>query len=517
MPRHDDTGPAAENVIDRVVAYFAPRAALSRRRARILLSAAYKSADISRLKNRWILPGTSGTDPTPDEWDLSVIRERSRDANRNDPVASGATDTMELNIVGSGLKPQARIRADRLGISESKAAKLNRQAEMAWAHFTPFADAANRLDFDEIQFLVLRKIIEDGESIVIPGEAKEPWRPFFRALEVLEADRLESPMSADHRDKNIVSGVEMGPRGQVEAYHIKSDAAEGGYRRYTARDGKGRPNVLHIFRSKRPGQVRGIPHFSPVLSYFEDLASYLEAEVVAARVAACLAVFITKQDPMATAITMGPETETATNARIQEVEPGMVGYHNTGESINVVDPKRPGDTFPSFMETVLRLIGVSLGLPYELLIKDFSKTNYSSARAALLEGRRMFTNWRNWLSRKLCQPVWELVLEEAMLRGIFRVNRYEFYENKPEYCRAVWIGGGWGWVDPTKEAEAAKMAVDYGLSTMAEEAAAQGRDWEEVLEQRKREQDRAAELGVVLGSPEKRKTQDTEKGDAKEE
>jgi capsid protein len=101
-------------------------------------------------------------------------------------------------------------------------------------------------------------------------------------------------------------------------------------------------------------------------------------------------------------------------------------------------------------------------------------------------------------------------MEEAYLRGLFDVPR--FYELKSEYCRCQWIGGGWGWVDPTKEVEASKMAIDYGLSTMAEEVAGQGRDWEEVLEQRAREQEKIAELGVAIASS-GTKTKKEEKAD----
>jgi hypothetical protein len=46
--------------------------------------------------------------------------------------------------------------------------------------------------------------------------------------------------------------------------------------------------------------------------------------------------------------------------------------------------------------------------------------------------------------------------------------------------------------------------VDYGLSNLAEECAAQGRDWEENLVQLAREQAAAKELGVeIYGSTEK--------------
>jgi len=475
-----------QNFLDRAIGWVSPKVGNQRmlERIRMALALQYKGASVGRLRSNWIL---GEEDPTPDIWELETLRNRSRDLNRNDPIASGATDTMGFNIVGRGLRPQARIRADRLGISESRARKLCHQAEMVWEQWIPFADSGNRLTFDEIQFVALRKIIEDGEVIGLPVMATEPWREIKRCIELVECNRL---MSDDVDD-----GITVGSRGQPVTYHIKEANSEK-IRDISALDIDGRPNVLHVYATKRPGQKRGVPFLAPVLNYFKDLADYLEAEVVAARIAACLAVFITKNDAFTAAYNLSAGEVDANDKRVQQLEPGMIGYLKPGEAINTVEPKRPGDSFESFITTMMRIIGISLGLPYEVFAKDFSKTNYSSARAALLEARRMFMTWRQWFAARFCQPVWNLVMEEAFLRGKFKANG--FYNNKAEYCRCAWIGGGWGWVDPVKEVEASRKAIDFGLSTLAEEVAGQGRDWEEVLEQLAHETDRITELDVKI-------------------
>lgn len=501
------------NFIDRVIGYINPERGLRRQAARQMMASGFKAADTSRLRHNWLLPG-QGSEADASQWDLSVLRERSRDANRNDPVASGATETLKINIVGRGLQPQSQIRADVLGISADRADALRRQAESAFRKWKPLADAANRLDFDDIQFQSFAKVIEDGESIVIPTWASEGWRPFGRCLEVIESDRLANPGLMNKSAKN---GIVFGPRGEPLKYFIRKPGKVPGvigteFAEIAARDSMGRPKLMHLFPQKRPGQTRGIPWFSPVLTYFKDLADYLEAEVVAARVAACLAVFVTKDNAMGSAINMGQGTEAGTGARVQGIEPGMVSYLGMGESVEVVDPKRPGDAFPSFVESVLRIIGMGLGLPYELIAKDFSKTNYSSARASLLEGRRMFENWRFWWARHFCQPIWDLVLEEAFLRGEF--DAPDFYRYRHEYTRARWLGGGWGWVDPVKEVEAARKRVDYGFSTLADEVATMsGQDWEEVADQRRREIPVEQENGVMPAATVKPKNEPTEDPD----
>lgn len=485
--------------LDRVISAIAPVSGVKRMQARRMLelSGYYRSASKSRLRNNWLSAGNA--DATPPSWELNALRARSRDANRNDPIATGATETLKLNILGSGLRPQSRIRADQINVSRDRARVLQKQVEAIFESWAKTADAAGILSFDEIQLLALSKIIEDGEIIAIPTWSRDPWRKLSRSIELVESDRLEAPGKSQ---ANAVNGIEFNDAGAPLKYWIKKAVNKGSlnitstaYAGIPARDSNGRPKILHVFPSRRVGQTRGVPFFAPVLAYFKDLADYLEAEVVAARVAACLAVFVTKSDPMNTAFNMSGGVESGTNARIEAIEPGLVGYLNQGEAINVVDPKRPGDAFPSFIETMLRIIGGALGIPYELLAKDFSKTNYSSARASLLEGRRMFMQWRTWFADKFLQPILELVLEEAWLMGQFECP--DFYQYRSELCRVQWLGGGWGWVDPVKEIEASTSAIQNNLSTLAEEAANQGRDWEEILEQRATEQAKVEELGLT--------------------
>jgi len=467
---------------------------------RVEAAAEFRAAAMNRLRSGWNL-GRSHS--TPASWTLQRLREYSRDLNRNDPVAAGATDTMAINIVGRGLRPQSRLRAEMLGVSPARARVLQRQAELIWETWRPLADSGNRLDFDDLQFLAIRQVMQDGEALALPVWADEPWRPLGRAVELLESERLTTVGAETITGKE--TGIDVGSRGEPTYYNFtKVDPTKGTAQisgkteRIAARDEAGRPRVLHIFRSSRPGQMRGIPYFTPVITLFQDLADYLEAEVVAAKVAACLAVFITQDSNYGgvPAVT-GQEPDTGRN--LEDLEPGEIRYLKTGEGIHVVDPKRGGETFNAFVQQVLRIIGIPLGLPYELLVKDFSQTNYSSARAALLEGRRMFSTWRSWFAAKFCQPIWELVLEEAYLRGLWQPPR--FYENRTELLRATWMGGGWGWVDPVKEVAASFGAIKAGLSTHAKELAGQGEDWEETFEQLAREQSFAQELGLDFQAP----------------
>ena len=492
--------------LDGIITFFSPKAGLKRRMYREVIKlsdkfGAYRGADRNRLRSSW-LPGGGSADEDiiPD---LPELRERSRDLNRNDAHASGITNTMTTNVIGTGIRPQSRVDSEVLNISDGKADKFQKQAERAWKKWLPVADAGNRMDFYEVQQLVDRQILENGEAIVIPAMLKDKNRPYSLALQVIESDRLATPPEK-RGDKSIRAGVKIGENGDPIAYYIQknhpgdyrfSRSVDREYIEIPARNEFGRPNVIHLFPVQRSGQTRGVPFFAPVLTYFKDLADYAEAELVAARIAACFSIFITSEASM----DLGTGYDRNVQGQyLESLEPGMIRHLLPGESITSFNPQRPAATFEPFVERILRAISAALGLPYELVAKDFSKTNYSSARAALLEARRYFKVRQEWLARKLCQPVWEMVLEEAYLRG--DLGSISFYEKRPNWTNASWITPGWEWVDPLKEAKAAEVGLKNGIVTHSDLYSAQGKDWEECFEQRKREQDKIKELGLEIGS-----------------
>ena len=489
---------------DKAISVFSPKAGFRRRmyREAIKLSesfTAYKGASRSRLRSNW-LPGHGSADEDllPE---LSDIRERSRDLNRNDAHASGITGTMTVNVVGSGIRPQSRIDKEALGVSEEPANIFQKTAEKCFRRWIPYADAGERMDFYEIQSLIDRQILENGEALIIPLMINDEKRPYPTALQIIESDRLDTPPER-RGDKAIRSGVRIGEKGEPLSYFIRK-THPGDYRfskgedrqfvEIRAKNEYGRKNVFHLYHVLRSGQTRGVPFFAPVLAYFKDLSEYAEAELVAARIAACFSLFITSEGSSDIGLNAGVDRNSA-GQLIEGLEPGMIKHLLPGEDITSFNPQRPGATFEPFVERILKAISAALGLPYELVAKDFSKTNYSSARAALLEARRYFKMRQEWLARKLCQPIWEMVLEEAYLKGELKADT--FYEKKEYWTGASWIAPGWEWVDPLKEAQAAEVGLKNGIITYSDLYASEGKDWEESLEQRKREQTKIKELGL---------------------
>ena len=169
--------------------------------------------------------------------------------------------------------------------------------------------------------------------------------------------------------------------------------------------------------------------------------------------------------------------------------------------------QNPGNASPvgdKFEQSLLRHIAASLGVSYEQLSRDYTQTNYSSARAAMGE------TWKHMLTRKkfvadtTASFIYRLWLEEAvnynMLECLKRRNVPNFYAgmNAEAYSNCEWIGAGQGMIDPLKETQAQVLALKHGLTTKEVEIARRaGSDWRAVAKQIARE--RAVDKG--LGNP----------------
>lgn len=483
--------------IDALVTTLSPERGMKRVAARQALNvmASYKGAGRGRLRASWN-PGNKSANAEI-ERDLPLLRARARQLNRDDGTAAGLTQTLVANIVGTGSNPQARVDFGALGLTEEQGEALNEQIEAAFKRFSRKADVTGQLSFADCQALVLRQKIESGEFLVALEVISRQI-----ALNMIEPDRLDLSLNKQGEEGDrIRMGVEVDGRGAPVAYHILEShpgdirgKGSNTAKRYARFDGW-RPKMLHGFRYERPGQTRGVPWAAPVLDLFDDFSQYMEAERVAARVAACFAVFIKKVNPYGAAEAAAEETQ-SDGKRLEGLEAGMIQYLGENEEMQGFSPNRPGSTFDMFVMRLLRIIASAFGLPYELVSMDFSKANYSNMRAALLEARRMFKTHQQQLEHTFCQPIYERVVELAILRGEIALPYAVFEANREAVCRARWIHPGWGWVDPEKEVDSALKAIAGGLSSLADETANNGRDWEDVQDQRKREIGRARGKGL---------------------
>jgi lambda family phage portal protein len=504
----------SENLIDRLVRYVDPVAARRRQQARVhlALSESYVGASTTRRAMKNFNPGSGDADADTLR-DLPTLRARSRDLVRNAPIATGAINTVVTNAVGTGLALHARPDRAVLGLTDEEAEAWESDAEREfrlWSESTE-CDVSGQSNLRQLMSLAFRSTLENGDALALLPRIRTRNFPYSLKVQLIEADRLSTPTTRTETDR-LVSGIEKDENGRAVRYHI-SKFHPGAVRRPFSRaatdwtaveavSASGLRNVLHLMDRRRIGQTRGTPYLAPVIEPLKQLDRYSEAEIMAAVVSGLFTVFVQNEAGSADLLNLetGGTTDTAADqVAADEIKLGsgaVVGLA-PGESINTANPGRPNAAFDPFVQAILRQVGVALEIPFEILIKHFT-SSYSAARAALLEAWRFFSGRRAWLVDSFCQPVYEAFLYEAVALG--RLPAPGFFQDpliRMAWCGSEWTGPARGMIDETKEVDAARMRVELGISTLAEETSAiTGGDWEAKHRQRAKEARMRREAGL---------------------
>jgi lambda family phage portal protein len=488
-------------LLDRAIGYLSPAAGLRRLQAKALMALAggYTGArvDKAQLAGWRTRAGSPDSDIIPD---LDRLRQRSRDLSRNAPVATGAINTSVHHVIGTGLSCRPKVNAQLLGLTEEQAAAWNAdtmQRFCAWFESTD-CDIARQLTGYGMQQVGFRAVLESGDVGVLTPIVSRPGRQPMLSLQLIEADRISNPNNTADTD-GLVEGIEFNPAtGETLAVHV-ADRHPGDLNRKAAkwtrvqiRGGRtGRRNFLHLYRPTRPGQRRGVPMLAPVIEPLKQLDRYTEAELNAAVISGMFAVFL-RMDPEAFQDLFDDGAKTQYMDHAQK----WSGTMESGKAVNLLpgeepvsfSPSRPNAQFDPFVSAVMTQVGMSLGIPREVLTATF-QSSYSAAKGALLQAWRLFNGWRDWMATSFCQPVYETWLEQEIAAG--RISAPGFFASdltRWAWSRAQWVGDGPGSIEPTKEVAAAKERIALGISTReAESILHDGVDWETKHQQQVRE------------------------------
>ena len=474
------------NLFDRAVQAISPKHAAGRALARAQIAILDNlpnsgiqaqdggSTSSARGGSRWWNPrardARSDTLPT-----LGAERGKSRELSRTSPIAAGAINTNVDRVVGTGLALSANPNRHVLGWSVEQAAewKRNVQAEFDLFSDSVECDQERTLNFFDLQGLVLRATLESGDCFtLLPDGLRSATTPYALRIQVLEADRVGNPLG--QQDTDILSGgIRVGSTGAPDAVFIYDRHPGAGYvaggkmwaGAWVDKVGQsGRRRCLHHFRKLRPGMPRGVPYLAPIIECIKQISRYTDAEISAAVISAYFTVFIESPTGNSSPIFAGEEGADSPTSDIGLGMGSMVGLAS-GEKATFANPSRPNPNFAPFVEGVLTQIGMALGLPRELLIKQFN-SSYSASKAALLDAGIYFRGVRTWLARSFCQPVYETWLAEAVATG--RVIAPGFFTDplmRWAYTRASWHGDSMGSINPKDEVAAYVAAIDARLMT----------------------------------------------------
>ncbi|MGI5839293.1 MAG: phage portal protein [bacterium] len=480
--------------LDRAIGFISPAWAYKRAAWRQELLRNYDAGSIDRLNSGWV--AVNGTAEQMDQPQRDIIRARARDLERNSDIAEAIIGPLERNVVGTGIHVQAKVMTKDGKEDE----ELNAQIEDLWEEWCRprNCDVTGQQSFAEMQAMAIRRTAVDGGIFFIKAYTSSGVVPL--SLQAREVDELDTSLNVLSRpgQNRIVGGIEMGAYNKPVAYWLKKYTPDGFWTGKSERiDAK---RAIFLWKKNRPTQIREISPLGKTLPRVRDINEFVEAVSVKERILACLAVFIKKLQPsggLGRSLNTNLSRADSKSGYTQNVlSPGMIKELQPGEEIQAVMPSGQAASAKEFISTQQRLAGAGQGLSYEAVSRDMSQVNYSSARQGLLEDQRTYGMWQQFLIEHLCREVYTEFVISAVLSG--QLNIPDFWQDKRRYLKHIWIPPGWSWIDPLKEANANRIALATGQTTLAQICAETGGDWREMLEQRAREVKLAKELGLEL-------------------
>lgn len=246
-------------------------------------------------------------------------------------------------------------------------------------------------------------------------------------------------------------------------------------------------NVIHYANIWRPGQHRGISEIASTLPGFNDLRRFTTAVLAAAEVAAEISFILSSNAPVDDDDVKNPV----------HLEPGTVIdlCRNAGISLpsgwtaSQMKAEQPTSTHSEFVKSKIREAARPLSMSMNVAMGDSSGYNYASGR---LDHQTYFRAIRNERA-----DIGEVILDD-LLHDFEAIDRAFFPEDYDDSIETEheWMWDGFDHVDPVKEANAQKIRLASGTTTLADECAKDGKDWSRVLRQVARENRMRIKLGI---------------------
>ncbi len=437
----------------------------------------------------WISESTSINQDLREQ--SAALRARARDLEQNNDYAHKYLNLVEIGVLGdNGISLQCRARTTRNRLDD----RVNRLVEREfdkWGRRDCTLDG--RLNWSEIQKLAIRSVARDGEilfRLVRGGGLK---------LVAYDASWLDNELNQDAKNgqNQIIQGIEIGAMGEPVAYHLTKgdpidnkvglfgvvDRRRKEYERVPARD------MIHLFQTQRPNQVRGASWMAPAMIHLLMLHRYERAEMLAAEFAAKKVGYY--KTPT------GDWLEGDADAKDYGLPEAINGLGMTelpeGVDMALLDPNHPVQAYAEYVASCLRGIASALGVTYHALSGDLTGVSFSSIRSGTIEERDRWRATQQWMIHKFHQKIFEAWLDENLERlpGL-SIN------DKDRVAECNWQTRGWTWVDPVKDMQSQQMQYQMGVCSLSDIASSQGRDLEEVFDQRQKETELASRYGVSI-------------------
>ena len=424
----------------------------------------YKAATNARGSRRLSLGGGS-----PDYYlnlDRETLIQLSDYFRKNTSIYPGMIELALANYLGShgpNFQPQTASKS------------VNRKIEKLMKEEMKSPEIRGLDNWVSLQYGWGRGILYHGDiGAVMVGKGPDAGK-----LQTISSMRIGSNRNTAVNGNDVKMGVEIDKVGRPTAYYIRKYA----WRESTINRLKGVrcPAEDFLFTPHRPllDMTRGEIPLVSSFRFIDQVEDILSSQAASWQIISRIALAITRRDGASWADSTGETDDDAESedltSRVTNL-PGVTFFAGgPNDEVKSIDHKIPGLKFVENIVLYLRLIGMPLALPIEIVLNDWSKTNYTSGRGSLQQAYRRFLSLQDLHERTLNRPWAEWKIKRLVEQGLL--------PDRPDILNHAWVWPTFPWIDELKEAEAWHMKMNTGISTHADALGSVGRDRAEYLDQ----------------------------------
>ena len=456
--------------LDSIIAAFSPAAAYKREAYRQAYEELrnYDAGNFDRPNQNWRVFNASAEQT--DRYSRDDVRARARDLERNSDIMNAVTRAYKRNVIGGGYTIQAK----------TKDTELNKTIEQAWKRWCKKqnCDITGTQSLNQIMRMAVERKKIDGGILFVKRYTRFGFVPF--QLQMIEVDELDAgSVNPKRSGDKVVGGIEYDRHNRPVGYFIRQYELDG----YSMKEPVfvEAKNVVFFFSKNRPTQLREMSDLAPTIPRIRDVNEFMMAVSVKQRIEACLSVFIKKTIPTTGMPGRGMYSPERISYDGKTLSPGMIKEMNVGDEVQIVNPSGQSADATSFTKLQQRLIGAGQGISYEATSRDMAESTYSSARQGLIEDDLNYKEDRELLIEVL-DEIYETFLISAVLCEAIPIPAQKFWEDKEQYLSHEWVQEPKPWIDPYKESNANKIAIQTGQKTYKQIAAENGRDWRDQID-----------------------------------
>lgn len=463
------------NIIDKMIAPFAPEAALNRVVSRAKLkqiNAAYEAARPTRTRtnkgdNR---SGTSVAGEAP------TLRGQARHLEQNHDLATGVLNTLVTRVVGpKGISVEPLPRDQDGKINQALAKEIS-QKYRRWLLSPETTGELNGAMMDQ---LLCRSWFRDGEVFAkdvmgtVPGLTHGSAVPY--SVELLEADYC--PSDYDDKAKGISQGIQRNAWGRASYYYLHK-IHPGDATSYRLELKPVNADLMHHLKLvDRLHQNRGVTVFASVMGRLNDIKDYEDSERVAARIAANMAFFIKKGLPEMYPEDGAPDRELA-------LENGIIFDDLLpGEEVGTIQSNRPSQLLEGFRNAMMRAVAAGTHTNYSAVSKNYNG-NYSAQRQELVESWDDYGLLSGWYIHCITRPLFERWLKLAVVSGEIKLPDDKSTDlDRSTLYDATYQGPSMPWIDPQKEGKGHELSIGNKTRSPQDIIRSRGANPTDVLDQ----------------------------------